>query len=140
MRNFILVLAAIGLLIWSLLAWAASGLIGVAGGIAATTAPFIPLPPELVLWMAGLLSGAGGIVVWIVWFLGAAVIAIVTMTLLALIRPREDVHASPGFQAGGYEPINPKVRDVTPPRPQAGNDTRSGEEIVARVLGKSPRR
>jgi hypothetical protein len=121
-----------------LLAWAASGLLGYAEGIAATSAWFIPLPPELVYWIAGLMSGAGGVLVWVVWFLGAAVIAIVTMVLLALFRRRD-----PGFEDGAryetmYEPARQDSRDGM--RAPASGESRSGEEIVARVLGKSTRR
>jgi len=149
-RKLILVLAAIGLVFWSLLAWAASGLLGLAEGIAATGAPFIPLPPELVYWVAGLMSGAGGLLVWIVWFIGAAIIVIVTMVLLALVTPR--------YQRGGrgaryetfyeprrtsgptYDPVPPGEPEAMRPGARAAGESRSAEEIVSRVLGKGTRR
>ena len=149
MRRFILVLAAIGLIIWSLLAWAASGLLGFAEGIAATSAPFIPLPPELVYWVAGLMSGAGGLLVWVVWFIGAAIIAITTMVLLALVRPRYPGPARPVGYETIREPVRPGAARYEPGEPfrpagtdarQAGGNSRSAEEIVSRVLGKPTRR
>jgi len=130
MRNLILFVAAVGFGLWSLLCWAAYGVLGLAGGLAASGAVFVPLPPELAIWMAGLIGGAGGVLVWIVWGLGAATIALVTMILLALIgRPRRRLAESPDRQSQRNEPFGP-----TRPPPPA--ETRSAEEIVARALGR----
>lgn len=130
MRNFILFIAAIGLALWSLLCWAAYGLLGLAGGLAASGAVFVPLPPELVIWMAGLIGGAGGVFVWIAWFIGAATVAAVTMILLALVGRPERRAAEPRARYSNQsEPLG------SARRPERG-ETRSAEEIVARALGK----
>ena len=147
MRGVILFLGAVGLLIWSLLAWAAAGLLGFAEGIAASSTGFIPLPPELVLWVAALMGGAGGFLVWTVWFIGAALIALVTMALLAL-APRGHRRAAHADRDYTYEAVQPGVYEhprtgkpgPAPVRPGGSADSRSAEEIVSRVLGKSTRR
>ena len=90
MRTFILVVAACILGIWSLFAWAVYNLLGFAGGLAQSNADFLPIPPELITWTVALLGGMGGIAVWIVWGLGAVIIAILTMIPLTLLRGGRD--------------------------------------------------
>ena len=132
MRHLILIAAAGVLAVWSLLAWGAYHLLGFATGLAASNSEFLPIEPELVVWIAELLGGMGGIAVWIVWGFGAAVIAILAVIALALLRRR--------LEAG------PLAGDMAPGRSDgpaggaaaAGGELRSGDEIVARVLGRTP--
>jgi hypothetical protein len=133
MRTLVLIVAAFVLAIWSLFAWAVYNLLGFAGSLAESNAVFLPIPPELITWTVALLGGMGGIAVWIVWGLGAAIIAILTMIPLTLLRGRRDdrlpervgaAHQS-GYRTAGEVTSTP--------------DQRSADEIVAGVLGRAPR-
>ena len=127
MKALILTIAAITLGVWSLFAWGAYGLVGFAEGLGAWSSEFLPIPPELALWLLGLLSGMGGIAVWIVWGLGAAIIAILTLAAVALVGSDRPVRGAPpeGFR-------QPTIAPDGAPAP-------TGDEIVARVLGRSRR-
>ena len=133
MRSFILFVAAVVLGIWSLFAWAVYNLLGFAGGLAESNADFLPIPPELITWTVALLGGMGGIAVWIVWGLGAVIIAILTMIPLTLLRGgrRDD---RPELEAGPSRPVH-RAAGGTP----NAMEPRSADEIVAGVLGRSPR-
>lgn len=129
MRALILTIAAITLGVWSLFAWGAYGLLGFAEGLGAWSSEFLPIPPELALWLLGLLSGMGGIAVWIVWGLGAAIIAILTLAAVALVG------------RDGREPVRgaPPEGVRQPTIASGGAPAPTGDEIVARVLGRSRR-
>lgn len=132
MRTLVLIVAATVLAIWSLFAWAVYNLLGFAEGLAISNAEFLPIPPELIAWTAALLGGMGGIAVWIVWGLGAAVIAILTMIPLTLLRGRRDgrfPERSGGATPSGFHPAG----EVS-----SASDHRSADEIVAGVLGRGP--
>ena len=132
MRNLVLIVAAGVLAIWSLFAWGAYHLLGFATGLAASNTDYLPIAPELVVWTAELLGGMGGIAVWIVWGLGAALIAILAVILLALLRRRPEERPPASNLAPGQS-NRPAGGPAT-----AGPELRTGDEIVARVLGRSP--
>lgn len=131
MRRVILFLAAIVLGLWSLFCWAVYNLLGFAGGIASANIGLIPFPPEIVLWTVDILGGVGAVSVWIVWLLGAAAIGMLALIPLAFTArqpprpavdlPREDLYRAPAEQPG--RPVDP----------------RSADDVVAKVLGRSPR-
>ena len=130
MRNLVLIVAAFLLGLWSLFAWGVYALLGYAGGFAAGNADLIPLPPELTFWVAELLSGAGGVVVWIVWLIGVALIALVAFAGLALTGRK----GGPDRRDGGGD-------DRLAPARQVGlSDVRSVDDLVKGVLGRDSRR
>ena len=133
MRTLVLIVAALVLAIWSLFAWAVYSLLGFAGGLAESNAEFLPIPPELITWTVALLGGMGGLAVWIVWGLGAAVIAILTMIPLTLLRGRRDDRMPRQAGAAPHAAHRPagEVSNVA--------DHRSADEIVAGVLRREPR-
>jgi hypothetical protein len=133
-RNLILIVAAFLLGLWSLIAWGVYVLLGYAGGLAAGNVEIIPLPPELTFWIADLLSGAGGVVVWIIWLIGGALIALVALAALFLAgrlggRQTEQVQASHG--SGDR---------FTSSRQVGLSDVRSVDDLVKGVLGRDTRR
>ena len=133
MRTFILTLAAIAIGVWSLFCWAVYSLLGFAGGLASANIGLLPFPPEIVLWTVDLLGGMGGVAVWIVWALGAAAIAVVTLIPLAFVTRRD----TPQFRTGagsGYPDGGAAEHDP------AAADPRSADDVVARVLGRPPRK
>lgn len=91
MRTLVSVLAAIALVVWSLISWAAHGLVGLAGGIASTNADLLPVPPE---WIVAVSQAMGGLTwlgeaaVWVVWGIGALVIVGLAMLGRALASRR----------------------------------------------------
>jgi hypothetical protein len=133
MRTLVLIVAALVLGIWSLFAWAVYSLLGFAGGLAESNAEILPIPPELIAWTVALLGGMGGLAVWIVWGLGAAIIAILTMIPLTLLRGRRDDRMPRQAGAAPHRAHHPagEVSNVA--------DHRSADEIVAGVLGRGPR-
>ena len=133
MRGFILTLAAIAIAVWSLFCWAVYSLIGFAGGLASANIGLLPFPPEIVLWTVDLLGGMGGVAVWIVWGLGAAAIALVTLIPLALAPGRNAQARRAGTSPDYFDPGRVE-------RNAAAADSRSADDIVARVLGRGPRR
>jgi hypothetical protein len=105
MRGLILAAAAIGLAIWSLFAWAVYGLLGYAGELAAGGAFMFPLvPPELLYWTASVLGGMGGVIVWVVWAVGAGLIVLLAMIPLAFLRraPQRRDRASEALGADSW--------------------------------------
>jgi hypothetical protein len=128
-RKLILIVAAFLIGLWSLFAWGAYAVVGYAGAFAAESAYFIPLPPELTLWFAGLLSGAGGVVVWIVWLIGAVLIALVAFAGLALTGRR-----------GGQSQSGGGDRRFAPGRQVGLSDVRSVDDLVRGVLKRDPQR
>ena len=126
MRGVGLVIAALVLGIWSLFCRGVYGLLG----FASANLGLLPFPPEIVLWTVDVLGGLGAVAVWIVWALGAAVIAIFTLIPLAFLPRR------------GRLPPRMPPRDLAPAasdREPYRGQTRSADEIVAGVLGRSRR-
>lgn len=132
MRAFILTLAAIAIGVWSLFCWAVYSLLGFAGGLASANIGLLPFPPEIVLWTVDLLGGMGGVAVWVVWGLGTAAIAIVTLIPLAFV-PRRNPQARGAGTAPDYADADRAERN-------AAADSRSADDIVAGVLGRAPRK
>jgi hypothetical protein len=89
MKTLIWIVTAAAIGVWSLLAWIAHGLIGVAGGLAAGNADIIPADPMLVEWASWLAMAGTGVGEWLV----VAIWAIVSLVLLGL-----------GFAAGALAP------------------------------------
>ena len=159
MRRLITILAIVALGLWSLFAWAVYGLLGYAGEFAAANAELLLIPPEWANWGAALFSGAGGVVIWIVWFLGAALIAVLALIASRLLAPR-DRGAGASYREGGepfgrdhadretYDggpldrsPIDHRPLDQRPVEPVVGRTPgNSADDVIARVLGKPPRR
>lgn len=78
MRALVLAGTAALLLIWSAFAWIIYAVAEFTGTTAALNADLLPVPPEWVVFVSEILSGAGGIgatLVWVIWLVGAAVIA-----------------------------------------------------------------
>jgi hypothetical protein len=132
MRRLIIVVAAVLLGLWSLFAWAVHALLQAASGFAAENAYLVPVPPEWVYWAAQVFSGAsgiGGVLVWIVWGLVAALIVVLALVALKLAgNGRDRRGAAPGPVDRGYSDT------VEPPAVRAGRA--SVEDIVSRVSGK----
>ena len=89
MKTLIWIVTAAAIGVWSLLAWIAHGLIGVAGGLAAGNADIIPADPMLVEWASWLAMAGTGVGEWLV----VAIWAVVSLVLLGL-----------GFAAGALAP------------------------------------
>lgn len=80
MKTLIWIITAAVLGLWSLLAWFAHGLVGIAGGLIATNADIVPADPLLVEWASWLALAGTGIGEWLV----IAVWAVVAVLLLAM--------------------------------------------------------
>jgi hypothetical protein len=66
--------------VWSLLAWGAHALVGVAGNVASSNSDAFPLPPETIEWISWLSVAAANTGEWLI----VVVWALVTGLLLAL--------------------------------------------------------
>lgn len=103
MRALVLAGTAALLLIWSAFAWIFSAVAEFTGSTAALNADLLPIPAEWVVFVSEILSGAGGIgatLVWVIWLVGAVVIAGIGAVGLLIVgrksgasRPR---HPHPG--------------------------------------------
>lgn len=80
MKTLVWILTAAAVALWSLAAWIVHGLLGVAGGLAASNADIIPADPLLVEWASWLASAGTGIGEWLV----VAVWGFVSLVLVAL--------------------------------------------------------
>ena len=80
MKNLVWAITALIVGLWSLLAWMAHGLVGVAGNLVANNADLIPVDPLLVEWASWFASAGTGVGEWLV----VAVWAVVTLVLLAM--------------------------------------------------------
>ncbi|MCA3562408.1 MAG: hypothetical protein IOC82_15405 [Aestuariivirga sp.] len=80
MKTLVWILTAAVVALWSLAAWIVHGLLGVAGGLAASNADIIPADPRLVEWASWLASAGTGIGEWLV----VAVWGFVSLVLVAL--------------------------------------------------------
>ncbi len=79
MKTLIWIITAAVIGLWSLVAWAAHGLVGVAGGLISANADIVPADPLLVEWASWLASAGTGIGEWLV----VSVWAVVSLVLLA---------------------------------------------------------
>lgn len=80
MKTLVWALTGVVLLLWSLVAWIAHGLVGAAGSIVASNADLIPADPQLIEWASWLASAGTGVGEWLV----VAVWALVSLVLVAL--------------------------------------------------------
>lgn len=77
MKTAIWILAALLLCLWSLLTWCGYALIDGSGSFLLAQTEWVSAHPDIQYWLAWavrLLEGAGLIVVWIVWAIGALAI------------------------------------------------------------------
>jgi hypothetical protein len=82
-------------LLWSLLAWAAYGLVGWAGGLAASNADWVTAHPETVEWLswsAAWLTAVGLAGVVAVWAIGAGLILFLPAALRFVRRAMRQRH------------------------------------------------
>jgi hypothetical protein len=80
MKTLIWIVTAAVIGLWSLLAWMAHGLLGVAGNLVASNTDMMPLEPELVAWASWLAAAGTDVGTWLV----VAIWAIVSLLLLGL--------------------------------------------------------
>lgn len=80
MKTIIWVITAAVLGLWSLLAWFAHGLVGMAGGLISSNADMVPADPLLVEWASWLATAGTGLGEWLV----VAVWAVVSVLLIGL--------------------------------------------------------
>jgi hypothetical protein len=74
--------------IWSLFAWGAYAVVGWVGGLAATHAGWLPLPPEAaawLIWAVGPLTSLGLAGVVVVWLLGLLLIGVAALVVRWLV-------------------------------------------------------
>jgi hypothetical protein len=84
------------------------------------------------------MSGAGGMLVWVVWFIGAAVIALVTVVLLALV-PRDPRPANADHYGATYEPMRPTGRLRASARKRVGRFDEPAATGAGIALGRGDR-
>ena len=80
MKTLIWIVTAAVIGVWSLLAWIAHGLVGVAGNLVAGNADIIPADPELVAWASWLAAAGTDVGAWLI----VAIWAVVSLVLLGL--------------------------------------------------------
>jgi hypothetical protein len=80
MKTLIWIVTAALIGVWSLLAWIAHGLVGVAGNLVAGNADIIPADPELVAWASWLTAAGTDVGGWLI----VAIWAMVSLALLGL--------------------------------------------------------
>lgn len=92
MQRLIWIVAGIGFVVWSLLAWFGYAVLGWVGEFTANNAGQFGANTELadwLAWAAGTIGAAGGTLIVIVWLFGAAVIAAVAFGIAKLVQRRE---------------------------------------------------
>jgi hypothetical protein len=88
MNKLIWAVAGIAILVWSGLAWLGHGLLEWATAFASSNADRLTLGSEfsgLLVWLAGLLDGAGGFIIAVIWFIVSAGIVAVAAILSRLL-------------------------------------------------------
>ncbi|WP_181707873.1 hypothetical protein [Chthonobacter rhizosphaerae] len=89
MRPLVIGLAGAAFVVWSLIAWAMHALVQAAGNVAALNSDLLPVPPEWVVFLSEIFSGAGGIgatLVVVIWGFGTALIVGAAALGLAIAR------------------------------------------------------
>jgi hypothetical protein len=86
MKTVIWIITAAVIGLWSLVAWFAHGLVGVAGGLIAANADIVPADPLLVEWASWLASAGTGIGEWLVVIVWAIVSALLFVAGFAVTR------------------------------------------------------
>jgi hypothetical protein len=93
MNKLIWIVASFALLVWSGLAWLGHGLLEWATAFASSNADQLTLGSEfsgLLVWLAGLLDGAGGFIIAVIWLVVSAGIVAVAAILSRLLGQRTD--------------------------------------------------
>ncbi len=93
MNKLIWIVASFALLVWSGLAWLGHGLLEWATAFASSNADQLTLGSEfsgLLVWLAGLLDGAGGFIIGVIWLVVSAAIVAVAAILSRLLGRRTD--------------------------------------------------
>jgi hypothetical protein len=70
MKKLIWLATFAGIAVWSLIAWAAHGLVGIAGNLASSNSDILPVPPEWIefaSWIALAGSSVGEWLVIVIW-------------------------------------------------------------------------
>ncbi|MBS4049238.1 MAG: hypothetical protein KG075_23035 [Alphaproteobacteria bacterium] len=91
MNKLIWIVAGFALLVWSGLAWLGHGLLEWATAFASSNADQLTLGSEfsgLLVWLAGLLDGAGGFIIAVIWLVVSAAIVAVAAILSRLLGQR----------------------------------------------------
>lgn len=101
MQRVVWIVAGIGFLLWSLLAWAGHAVLDWLADFTAGNAGQLTANMELadwLAWAAGLAGSAGGALIVVVWLFGSAVIALAAFGISRLVlrygaqqRPRYEV-------------------------------------------------
>ncbi len=104
MNKLIWIVAGFALLVWSGLAWLGHGLLEWATAFASSNADQLTLGSEfsgLLVWLAGLLDGAGGFIIAVIWLVVSAAIVAVAAILSRLFGQRAS-----GQQPSGYRMLS----------------------------------
>lgn len=104
MNKLIWAVAGIAILVWSGLAWLGHGLLEWATAFASSNADRLTLGSEfsgLLIWLAGLLDGAGGFIIAAIWLIVSAAIVAVAAILSRLLGRR-----AAGQQLSGYRMLS----------------------------------
>jgi len=99
MNKLIWIVASFALLVWSGLAWLGHGLLEWATAFASSNADQLTLGSEfsgLLVWLAGLLDGAGGFIIAVIWLVVSAGIVAVAAILSRLLGQRSSPQ-TPGY-------------------------------------------
>ena len=102
MQRAIWIVAAIGFLLWSLLAWLGYAVLGWVGDFTANNAGHLTATTELadwLAWAAEVIGAAGGTLIVILWLFGGAAIAVFAFGISWLLgrhdSPRSTVQILP---------------------------------------------
>jgi hypothetical protein len=100
MRRLLWILAWFGVVVWSLFAWGAYGLIDLFGNVAARNADIVTDHPETVEWLSWtltILQGLGLAAIVVVWGLVSLLILAVPAVLSFFLRRAEPGHPHPAW-------------------------------------------
>lgn len=92
MQRVIWIVAAIGFLLWSLMAWLGYAVLGWVGDFTASNAGRLTAGAEMsewLAWAAEVIGAAGGTLIVILWLFGSAAIAVMAFGASWLLRRHE---------------------------------------------------
>ena len=96
MQRLIWIIAGIGFVLWSLLAWLGYAVLGWVGDLTASNAGQLTTNMEMadwLAWAAEVIGAAGGTLIVILWLFGSAVIAVIAFGISRLVQRREPPQA-----------------------------------------------
>ena len=99
MQRAIWIIAAIGFVLWSLLAWLGYAVLGWVGDFTANNAGQLTASTEIadwLAWAAEVIGAAGGTLIVILWLFGSTVIAVIAFGISRLAQRREAAPLPPG--------------------------------------------